>query len=81
MGINLFFILWLLTLVDDISKYICMVSASTYYFSSNKEKDGSASVCTGFKFAYFKNIGSLCFGSFIITLIRLLKALLEALTD
>lgn len=54
-----------------------MVSAATYYFSSNAQGDGSAEVSTGFKFAYCKNIGSLCFGSFIITLIQVIKAIID----
>lgn len=50
-----------------------MVSAASYYFDSNKDKDGSASVCKGFKFAYGNHMGSIAFGSFIIALIRLIK--------
>lgn len=72
MFFNFFCLLWILILISDKQKYICMVSACTYYFDSNAEKDGSASVSTGFKFAYCKNIGSLCFGSLILTLIRIL---------
>jgi len=31
---------WIITFIDHISKYICMVSACTYYFDSNAERDG-----------------------------------------
>lgn len=81
MIINAFFILWLLVLIDDKKKYIAMVSAATYYFSSNAEADGSASVMTGFRFAYMKNLGSLCFGSLVVTLISILKAMVDALAE
>ena len=58
-----------------------MVSAATFYFDSNPTKDGSASVMTGFKFAYTKNIGSLCFGSLILTIIKVLRAIVETLAE
>lgn len=58
-----------------------MVSASTYYFDSNAQKDGSASVSTAFSFAYGKNLGSLCFGSLILTLIAILRAIVESLAS
>jgi len=40
MGFNFFCILWILGLIDDKQKYICMVSACTYYFNSNANGDG-----------------------------------------
>ena len=49
--------------------YITMVSASTYYFDSNEESDGSASVKTAINYAYIKNFGSIALGSLIQTLI------------
>lgn len=73
--------LWILFQIDDTQKYIAMVSASTYYFDSNASRDGSASVSTGFKWAYVKNIGSICFGSLVMTLLRLLRLLAEMLVE
>merc|ERR1719473_722975 len=46
-----------------------MVSASTYYFSSNAEKEGSAEVKLGLKYAMVNHVGSLGFGSLIIAII------------
>lgn len=71
----LFGVLWFLALQSAIVRFIAMVSASSYYFSSNKEKDGSASVMQGFRFAYVHHLGSLALGSFIIALIQLLRIL------
>jgi len=34
---------------------------------------------TGFKFTYCKNIGSLCFGSFILTLVRILMFVVDSI--
>jgi hypothetical protein len=45
--------------------YITMVSASTYYYDSNAEQEGSASVFTAMHYAYVKNFGSLALGSLI----------------
>jgi hypothetical protein len=46
-----------------------MVAASTYYFDSNKDKEGDAEVMTGINMAYFNHFGSLAIGSFIIALV------------
>jgi hypothetical protein len=37
--------------------------------------DGSADVMTGVKLAHFKHLGSICFGSLIITIIKIIKFL------
>jgi len=50
-----------------------MVSATTYYFDSNKKRDGKAEVGLGFKFTYMYHAGSLAFGSFIIALIQFIR--------
>ena len=77
MLITTFVFLWILMGIDHTNKYICMVSACTYYFDSNAARDGNASVCTGFKFAYLKNAGSICMGSFIMTVITILRTMAE----
>ena len=58
-----------------------MVSASTYYFDSSPTKNGSASVYTGFKFAYTKNVGSIAMGSLILTIVGILRALVDAMAE
>jgi len=58
-----------------------MVSAATYYFNCNATKNGSASVCTAIKFAHTKNAGSLALGSFILTLVGILKFIVDTLAD
>jgi len=55
-----------------------MVSASTYYFDSSETHAGSASVSTAFSFAYTKNIGSIAFGSLLLTLVGILRFLVES---
>jgi hypothetical protein len=77
----LFGFLWVTKFIDDKTKYITMVSAATYYFDSSENKVGSASVSTAFKFAYFKNVGSLAFGSLVLTLVSILRAIVENLAN
>ena len=52
-----------------------MVSASTYYFTSNPNADneGKADVSMGIKFAWVYHAGSLAFGSFIIALVEFVR--------
>jgi len=76
-----FGLLWILKFIDDKVKFITMVSAATYYFSSNSEKNGSARVCTGFTYAYRKHAGSLAFGSLIMTIITILRMIVDGLAN
>jgi hypothetical protein len=57
-----------------------MVSAATYYFDNSPEKSesGHASVSTAFSFAYMKNCGSLALGSLILTLVSILRFMVES---
>jgi hypothetical protein len=70
--------MWITKFIGDNGKYITMVHTATYYFDSNETKDGSASVSTAFKFAYLKNAGSIAFGSLLLTVIAILKAMIDA---
>lgn len=49
MALYMFFgILWILAFVDYCSKFVVIVSASTYYFNSNMNEEGDANVLLGF---------------------------------
>lgn len=50
-----------------------MVSASSFYFDSNSDREGTANLKLGFKFAYFNNFGSIAFGSLMLTLVSVMK--------
>jgi hypothetical protein len=69
----IFGILWIVAYQKAKVGFIAMVSASSYYFSSNKDMEGSATVGIGFKYAYLYHSGSLMMGSFIIALIQLIR--------
>jgi len=68
----IFGIFWVCAWLDYTSNFIVMVSASSYYFNSNAEKDGSAEVALGFQYSFF-NTGSLAIGSFIIAVVRIIR--------
>lgn len=52
-----------------------MVTASTYYFTSQGSEniEGSGQVMTGFKWAWVNNIGSICYGSLLVAIIWVLR--------
>lgn len=76
-----FGLLWILAFFNAQQSFIVMVSASTYYFDSNKEKDGDANVSMGVKFAWVYHIGSLAFGSFIIALIEFIRIVFMTIAE
>jgi choline transporter-like protein 2/4/5 len=74
MGLFMFFgLLWLMAWLKYTCNFICMVAASTYYFNSNPNEEGSAEVSLGFKFAYLNHMGSIAFGAFIIAVIQFIR--------
>jgi hypothetical protein len=46
-----------------------MVATCSYYFNSNRNKEGSAEVLIGFKSAFF-HYGSIAFGAFMIAMVK-----------
>lgn len=74
MNLYMFFgILWICQFLKAKTQFITMVTASTYYFNSNKEHEGEAELDLGVQFCYKYHIGSLAFGSFIIAVIEFIK--------
>lgn len=58
--------------------YIMSHSVSSYYFTSNKETEGSAEVMESFMTS-FKHMGSFSFAAFLMTLIMIIKKIAEAI--
>ena len=69
----LFGLFWICQFINAKTKFIAMVSASTYYFNSSKDKEGSSEVSLGFQYAYMYHMGTLAFGSFIIALVEFIR--------
>lgn len=73
MALYMFFgILWVTAFFEYCSTFVVMVSASTYYWSSNPGDEGDSNVALGFSYC-FVHFGSLAIGSFIIALIRFIR--------
>lgn len=70
-----FGLIWVVMLLDYAKNFIVLYAASTYYFNSPNDQgeDGSADVMEGVKLAHFKHLGSICFGSLIIAIIKFIK--------
>lgn len=69
----LFGILWITSFFNYCSTFVVMVSASTYYFNSSPEEEGSAEVGLGFDWAFNYHMGSIALGSFIIACIKFIR--------
>jgi len=52
-----------------------MVTASSFYFSSNRDHYGDGSLSLAFRWAWIHNFGSLAFGSLIITIIFVIRVI------
>jgi hypothetical protein len=70
--------LWINILLSNCVGYVCCVGASSYYFTSSAESEGSAEIMLGFKWASVTNMGSLALGAFIITVLKVFRILAEA---
>lgn len=68
----LFGILWITAFFEYCSSFVVMVSASSYYFNSGPEGEGSAEVGLGFKYSLVHS-GSIAIGAFIIALVRFIR--------
>ena len=77
----LFGLFWIIQFNQAKTAFIAMVSATSYYFDSNRERDGNASVCLGFKLAYMNHVGSLAFGSFIIALVQFIRVVILTIAE
>lgn len=78
----LFFgLLWVVAFNRATSGFIVMVSATTYYFDSNEDREGYADVGLGFHLAYLSHAGSLAFGSFIVALVQFIRIVFMTLAE
>lgn len=58
-------------------KFVYMISATQFYFSSNRNQTGSASVVAGMMIANFKHSGSIALGSLLHTIVFILRVLVD----
>jgi len=76
-----FGLLWVVAFNQATAGFIVMVSATSYYFDSNAEYEGSADVATGFHLAYMSHAGSLAFGSFIVALVQFIRIIFMTVAE
>ena len=63
-----FGLIWVTFFLSQSNNYVTLVSASTFYFSSNRDTWGSGKVMLALNWAWVHNIGSIAFGSLIIAI-------------
>lgn len=73
--------LWITFFIHDNVTFITAVSASSYYFSSNKEQIGSARVGLAITWTYTKHVGSLALGSLVQTIVKIIVTTIEMLLE
>lgn len=70
-----FGLIWVTFFLQASANYVVMVTATTYYFTSDMGKVGSGELMTGMKWAWVNNFGSLAFGSLIIAIIFTIRVI------
>jgi hypothetical protein len=76
-----FCIVWILSYIREKTKFVYMISAAQYYFSSDRDKEGGASVVAAMAIANFKHTGSIAFGSLLHTIVFMLRCLVDAIAN
>jgi hypothetical protein len=79
LGFMCFSAIWLLIFISSKTSFIYMYAASSYYFSSSKDSEGTGKVMQGVQFAYFKHAGSLAFGSLVNAIVKIIRILVDIL--
>lgn len=74
-ALMVFGLIWFTFFLQASNNYVVMVTAATYYFTSNREVYGSGQVSTGMRWAWVHNFGSLAFGSIIVSIIWVIRTL------
>jgi hypothetical protein len=76
-GILCFFLfgaLWMNSFIQELTQFVCMASFSTYYFSSTRHKEGSASVGTCLRLAFY-HTGSIALACLLHPIVHILRIL------
>jgi hypothetical protein len=76
-----FGVVWIVSFIREKTKFIYMISAAQFYFSSNAETTGSASVVAGMAISNFKHAGSIALGSLLHTIVFMLRVIVDAVVN
>lgn len=77
----IFCFIWIISYINEKTKFVYMISAAQFYFSSNRNETGSASVVAGMMIANFKHTGSIALGSLLHTIVFMLRVLVDAIVN
>lgn len=74
----IFGLVWVLSLIEYLNNFIIISSATSYYWLNERYDDPDipdkdAEVLKGVKRAYVDHFGSIVFGSFVISIVRIIK--------
>lgn len=76
-----FCIVWIICFIREKTKFIYMISAAQFYFTSSAEKMGSSSVLAGMMIAHFKHAGSIALGSLLHTIVFFVRLIVDAIVS
>ena len=73
----IFGLFWGIELLVALFQYVIIVGVCCWYFTSSHDSRGSFSVSKGFWWSLRYNFGSLCFGSFLLAVIWMIRIVFE----
>lgn len=74
---SIFYFFWITAFLLAVSQYVLIVAVVSWYFTENSSTRGNFSIMRGYWWVLRYNMGSLLFGSFIIALVWLIRAIFE----
>ena len=76
---SLFLFFWVSAFIMACTQYVLIVAIVSWYFTENETTRGNFSIFKGYWFVIRYNMGSLLFGSFILALVWMIRAIFEYL--
>ena len=77
----IFGFIWVIAFISDQARFVYMLGASQYYYSSGPEGEGSASLMGAVSIANTKHSGSLALGSLLHTIVVVLRMIVDAIVN
>ena len=72
-----FVFIWMYEVIVALHNYVIICGVCTWYFTSTQDSAGYFSLCKGLGWALRYNLGSLAFGSLIVSLVWILRVMFE----
>ena len=81
MWASLFYFFWISAFLVAAAQYVLIVAVSSWYFTENSDRRGDFSILRGYHWLWRYNVGSVLFGSFIIAVVMLIRAIFEYIDE